>query len=248
MTPNLLILGGTTEASQLARLVAERGIRATLSYAGRTETPRAQPVAVRTGGFGGAEGLAAWMRQHQVTHLIDATHPFAAQMSQNAHAAAALTGTPLIRLMRPAWTPAPGDDWTGLADLETAAMRLGAAPRRVFLAIGRLHLAVFAGQPQHDYLLRLVDPPEAPLPLPRVTVEIARGPFDLASDLALLRRHGSDLIIAKNSGGRGADAKLEAARALGLPVWLIDRPVLPPAQTVSDPAEVLARLHADLGV
>ncbi|WP_112310144.1 cobalt-precorrin-6A reductase [Pseudogemmobacter bohemicus] len=247
MNPTLLILGGTTEASQLARLVADRGIGATLSYAGRVESPRAQPVPVRTGGFGGGEGLADWIRAHRVTHLIDATHPFAAQMSRNAHAAAALTGIPLLRLMRPAWTPGPGDDWTSLPDLAAAVARLGGPSRRIFLAIGRLHLANFASQPQHDYLLRLVDPP-GDLPLPQVTLEIARGPFDLASDLALLRSHRSDLIIAKNAGGCGARAKLDAARQLGLPVWLIDRPALPPADTVSDPAEILARLHADLGV
>ena len=247
MQPNLLILGGTTEASQLARLLADRGITATLSYAGRTENPRAQPIPVRTGGFGGAEGLAAWMTAQRITHLIDATHPFAAQMSHNAHKAALAATTPLIRLMRPAWTPGPGDSWTHLRDLGEAVERLNGARRRIFLAIGRLHIAEFAAQPQHDYLLRLVDPPDA-LPLPRVTTEIARGPFDLAADLALLRAHRSDLVIAENAGGSGAKAKLEAARQLGLPVWLIDRPALPPAETVAEPAEILARLHADLGV
>ncbi|NPD16563.1 cobalt-precorrin-6A reductase [Xinfangfangia sp. D13-10-4-6] len=245
---NVLILGGTTEASRLAQLMASRSLRAVLSYAGRVETPRSQPIQTRTGGFGGAQGLADYLRAHQITHLIDATHPFAAQISQNAAQAAQMTGTRLIRLMRPAWQPGPGDNWRDLPDLATAAQMLAGPPRRVFLAIGRLHLADFTSQPQHDYLVRLVDPPDSPLPLPNVTLEIARGPFDQATDLALLRRHRSDLIIAKNAGGAGASAKLSAARELGLPVWLIARPALPEAETVSDPAEIMDLLHADLGV
>lgn len=246
--PNLLILGGTTEASRLAALVSDAGLAAVLSYAGRVESPRAQPVPVRTGGFGGTEGLAGYLRAHRISHLIDATHPFAAQMSANAARAAQAADVPLIRLERAPWQPGPGDAWTLVPDIAAAVLATGETPRRIFLAIGRQHLAPFAARPQHHYLLRLVDPPTEPLPLPQVTLEIARGPFDVASDRALMQRHGTELIVAKNAGGAGASAKLTAARDLGLPVVLIDRPRLPEAPTAVSPEEVLAWLHADLGV
>lgn len=240
----ILILGGTTEASRLA--AALQGQPAILSYAGRTEAPRAQPVPVRIGGFGGAEGLARYLRQEGIGRVIDATHPFAAQISRNAIAACAATGVPLLALQRPEWQPGPGDAWTRVPDIAAAARALPRAPGRVFLAIGRQHLAEFAGLPHH-FLLRLVDPPQA-LPLGRVSVEIARGPFDAAGDTALLRRHGITLVVAKNAGGAGAEAKLAAARALGLPVVMIDRPALPPRAVVGAVDAVLDWLHADLGV
>jgi precorrin-6A/cobalt-precorrin-6A reductase len=238
----VLVLGGTTEASALARALAEAGVDAVLSYAGRTRAPGAQPVPTRVGGFGGPAGLADWLRAEGITHLVDATHPFAAQMSCNAVEAARATGLPLIALERPAWQAGPGDCWAAVADTEAAVAALPEAPARVFLAIGRQTLAPFAARPDHLYLLRLVDPPEAPLPLPRTDVVIARGPFDLAGDTALLRDHRIDLIVAKNAGGTGARAKLDAARALGLPVVMIDRPALPARQVVDSVAEVMGWL------
>lgn len=228
--------------------MAEAGLPAILSYAGRTESPRAQPVPVRVGGFGGAEGLAAFLRANHIARVIDATHPFAAQISRNATAACTATGTPLLALERPAWQPGPGDRWTGVPDIETAATRLSGPPQRVFLAIGRQHIAAFASQPQHHYLLRLVDPPEAQLPLQDCAVELARGPFDAEGDRALMQRHGITLIVAKNAGGIGAEAKLTAARALSLPVILIDRPLLPARRAVATVDEALRWCHADLGV
>ncbi len=228
--------------------MAEAGLPGILSYAGRVESPRAQPLPIRIGGFGGAEGLADWLRAEGIGRVIDATHPFAAQMSRNAIAACAATGTPLLALERPAWQAGEGDRWTHVPDLAAAAAQLSGPAERVFLAIGRQHLAAFADQPQHDYLLRLVDPPGGPLPLPRTVVEIARGPFDVAGDTALLRRHGITRIVAKNAGGTGAEAKLVAARALGLPVVLIDRPPLPERRIAATVEEALHWLHADLGV
>ncbi len=228
--------------------MAAARLPAILSYAGRTDSPVAQPVPVRVGGFGGVQGLADYLRAQGIGHVVDATHPFAAQISAHAVAACVATGTPLTALERPAWVPGPGDRWTMVPDIETAARLLAGPAQRVFLAIGRQHLAAFAGQPQHHYLLRLVDPPQAPLPLPDCHAEIARGPFDADGDRALLERHAITLIIAKNAGGTGAAAKLAAARALGLPVILIDRPALPPRPGVASVAQVLARLHADLGV
>ena len=235
----ILILGGTTEASRLAAALAARGADAVYSYAGRTGAPLAQPIPTRVGGFGGAAGLADHLRAGGVTHLVDATHPFAATISANAIAACAATGTPLIALERPPWQPAPGDDWRAVPDLTGAVAALPMAPARVFLAIGRQHLSAFAAAPQHHYLLRLVDPPEGALPLPRATALIARGPFSVAGDSALLRDHAITHVVAKNAGGAGAEAKLIAARALRLPVILIDRPAIPARRVVGTVAAVL---------
>jgi precorrin-6A/cobalt-precorrin-6A reductase len=225
--PRVLLLGGTTEAAAMARALAEAGVDAVYSYAGRTESPVPQPLPVRVGGFGGVEGLVAHMRVESITHVIDATHPFAAQMSRNAVEACAATGISMIALEREPWAAAMGDRWTHVPDLPGAVVALGEAPRRVFLAIGRQNLKAFDTAPQHHYLLRLVDPPTEPLALPRAEAVIARGPFTVEGDLALLQAHGIEVIVAKNAGGVGAEAKLVAARELGLPVILIDRPLVP---------------------
>ncbi len=248
--PRVLLLGGTTEASRMARALAGAGITAIFSYAGRTQTPVAQPLPTRIGGFGGVPGLAAYLREHTITHLIDATHPFAAQMSRNAIAACAETNTPLIALERPAWAPGHGDNWHNFPSLEEAAAALPAAPQRIFLAIGKQNLAAFAPRPEHAYLLRLVDAPSAPLPFPQADYVLDRGPFSLENDLALLRQHRITLIIAKNAGGEGARAKLDAARQLALPIYLINRPALPARQIVATPEEVLHWLNhpAERGV
>lgn len=224
----ILLLGGTTEAAAMAQALAGAGIDAVFSYAGRTDSPAPQPLPLRVGGFGGVPGLVDWLRAERISHVVDATHPFAAQMSRHAIAACAETGLPLIVLERAPWQARPGDDWRPVADIAGAVAALPEAPARVFLAIGKQTLAPFAARPQHHYLLRLVDPPEAPLPLPQANVVIARGPFDGAADTALLRDHAITHVVAKNAGGAGAEAKLIAARALGLPVILIDRPALPP--------------------
>lgn len=245
----VLLLGGTTEASLLARSLAASGVDAVFSYAGRTANPVPQPLPTRVGGFGGIVGLVAYLRAEAVTHVVDATHPFAAQMSRNAIAACAAAGVPVLGFERAPWTPSPGDDWQPVADIDGAVRALPEMPARVFLAIGKQHLAAFAAKPQHHYLLRLVDDPGA-LPLPDAEAVIARGPFTVAGDLALLRHHRISHIVAKNAGGTGAAAKLEAARMLQLPVILIDRPALPPRQVVDSLDAVLAWLghSADLGV
>ena len=236
----ILILGGTTEASLLAARLAAEGVPAIFSYAGRTAAPVAQPLPVRLGGFGGAEGMAQFLRSESISHVVDATHPFAAQISRNAALACAETGTPLLAFERPAWVATDGDRWTRVADTEAAVGALPQAPARVFLAIGKQTLASFAAKPQHHYLLRLVDPPEGALPLLDAAVVIDRGPFTVAGDLALLRDHGISHIVAKNSGGTGAEAKLIAARQLALPVILIDRPALPARAVAHDLAAVMA--------
>lgn len=243
----VLVLGGTTEASRLAQALADARVDAIFSYAGRTESPLPQPLPVRVGGFGGADGLRAWLQAQQISHVVDATHPFAAQMSRNAVEACAATGIPLLALERPAWQAQAGDRWQQVPDIESAVRALPEAPARVFLAIGRQHLAPFLAQPQHWFLLRLVDASQA-LPTERGHVVLARGPFTEADDTALLRQHRITHIVAKNSGGSGAEAKLSAARALGIPVILINRPAIPPRPTVARVEEVLrwiAGTHAE---
>lgn len=231
-------------------MLADAGMRATLSYAGRTEQPRAQPVPVRVGGFGGVEGLVAYLRDNAITHLVDATHPFAAMMSANAVAAARMTGVPLIALSRPAWTAMAGDDWTHVPDIAGAVAALAGPARRIMLALGRMHVDAFAAQPQHHYLLRFVDAPATPPGLPRHSLVVDRGPFTPKGDAQLMQDHGIDLLVCKNAGGSGARAKLVAARALGLPVLLIDRPALPLRREVYDAQAVMDWLGhaADRGV
>ena len=236
---HILILGGTTEASALARLLADAGMRATLSYAGRTQHPRAQPVPVRIGGFGGVDGLIRFIRDAGVTHLVDATHPFAAQMSANAVAAAKQADIAHIALTRPAWAAQRGDRWTHVADMDQAIAAIDGPARRVFLALGRMHATAFAVHPQHHYLLRFVDAPDVPPPLPRHSLVVDCGPFSVAGDRALMEEHRIDLIICKNAGGVGAQAKLIAARELGLPVLMINRPALPERREVHKPEAVL---------
>lgn len=229
----VLLLGGTTEASSMAQALAKAGIDAIFSYAGRTDAPVAQPLPTRVGGFGGISGLRHFLRAEGITHVIDATHPFAAQMSRNA---AEACDVPLIRLERPVWRAGPQDNWRSFSALEDIPAALPDAPARVFLAIGKQQISFFATKPQHHYLLRLVDAPETVLPLPQTSVVLARGPFDVEGDLALLREHAITHIVAKNSGGDGARAKLDAARLLALPVLMAERPALPgvPLGTVED--------------
>lgn len=245
----VLVLGGTTEASQLAAALASARINAIFSYAGRTESPQAQPLPIRVGGFGGVEGLGVWIREHGITHVVDATHPFAAQMSRNAVAACAVTGTPLLALERPAWQALPGDRWQRVPDLESAARSLPESPARIFLAIGRQHLQPFLARTEHWFLLRLVDA-GVTLAAEQGQVLLARGPFTEAADTDLLRAHRITHVVAKNSGGSGAEAKLRAARALGLPVILIDRPTLAPRTTTGHIDAVLRWLetaHGEVG-
>jgi precorrin-6A/cobalt-precorrin-6A reductase len=237
----VLLLGGTTEASQLARALADSHIDAIYSYAGRTESPVAQPLPTRVGGFGGVAGLLAWLQVQRITHVVDATHPFAAQMSGNAVEACEAATVPLLALERPAWVPQAGDQWQCVADIEAAVAALPQTPAHVFLAIGRNNLLPFARRGQHRYLLRLVDAPTE-LPLPNAQVVIARGPFTAAGDTALLQQHGVTHLVAKNAGGSGAQAKLEAARALGLPVIMVKRPTVPMRRTAETVAQVMVWL------
>ncbi|MBK3574635.1 cobalt-precorrin-6A reductase [Streptomyces sp. MBT65] len=245
MSPHILILGGTTEARELAAELTRRRpeIRVTTSLAGRVSRPGALAGDVRIGGFGGAEGLAEWLREHRVDAVVDATHPFAESITANAVRAAAARDLPVVVLRRPGWQPGPGDHWHPVADLAEAAEALPALGRRVLLTTGRLGLAAFAHLPRLHFVVRSVEPPEPPMP-PDIELLSARGPFTVADEAALLREHRIDVVVTKDSGGAATSAKLTAAREAGVPVVVVRRPPLPDGvSAVPDVAGVLERLE-----
>ncbi|MGY1804837.1 cobalt-precorrin-6A reductase [Blastococcus sp. SYSU D00922] len=245
MTGRVLLLGGTGEARRLAEALAAEGVDVLSSLAGRTADPVLPPGEVRIGGFGGTEGLAAWLRDNPVRALVDATHPFAREMTEHAARAATGTGTPHLRLQRPGWREQPGDDWRRVGSLEEAAEAV-AGFAHVFVTTGRTGLGAFAGLTQ-EVLVRAVDPPEPPLPR-RTTVVLERGPFSVEDELALMRAHAVDVVVTKDSGGHLTEAKLTAARQLGIPVVMVRRPPLPPGMTVVETVEdALAWLRAQPG-
>jgi precorrin-6A/cobalt-precorrin-6A reductase len=221
----VLILGGVAESRLLAgRIAQDDRYDGVISLAGRTSEPLTQPLPTRIGGFGGVEGLKQYLEYERINVVVDATHPFAARMSENARLACAALATPLLRFTRPPWRREDGDLWTEVADNAAAAAALGAAPRRVFLTVGRQSLAEFRAFPQHDYLIRTIEPPqEHDLP-PRCAIVYARGPFNVASEIALMQERRIDIVVTKNSGGAATYAKIEAARHLGITVVMIAPP------------------------
>jgi precorrin-6A/cobalt-precorrin-6A reductase len=226
MPLKVLILGGSSEASALAAAIArDSRFDALLSLAGRTQAPAVSPLPRRSGGFGGAQGLADYLSAEKVDALVVAVHPFAAQMRRNAVAAVQLSKTPLLIVDRPPWTPVPGDRWSYVPDMAAAASALGETPRRVLLTVGRQDLAPFAAQTQHAYLVRSIDPPaEAPAAAELI---LDRGPFTESGERRLMVERGVEVLVTKNAGGEATAAKLAAARALGLEVFIVDRPPLP---------------------
>ena len=211
------------------RLAGWRDLNVTLSLAGRTIAPARQPVPVRSGGFGGAAGLASYLASEGVDFLIDATHPYASMISNNAVEAARQTSVPLLVLRRPPWIATAGDRWTEVSDVREAVRALGTIPRRAFVALGRNELAALNEAPQHFYLIRSVDPVDPPLPLPRVAYVTGRGPFSEADDRALMTEYRIEAVIAKNSGGSATYGKIAAARELGIGVIMLRRPPAPAA-------------------
>jgi precorrin-6A/cobalt-precorrin-6A reductase len=218
----ILILGGTTEASALARrLAGHEDIQAVLSLAGRTRNPVTPPIPFRVGGFGGVEGLKSYLAGQKIDVVVDATHPFAAQMSRHAVAACRTLALPIAGFSRAAWTEQDGDRWTPVADMAAAVDALGARPRRVFLTVGGVRLGAFAVAPWHWYLVRTIDPPDG-LQFQRLI--LARGPFAVEAEIALMRDEAIDVLVTRNSGGTATQAKIDAARALGIQVVIVDRP------------------------
>ena len=242
----ILILGGTAEARQLAgRLAGRNGLDITLSLAGRTATPAAQPVPIRVGGFGGAAGLADYLTSERIDALIDATHPYANVISANAVVAARRSGVPSIALRRPPWLAVLGDRWIEVSDVREAVQAIGQTPRRVFVALGRNELKPFGDAPQHYYLIRSVDPVDPPLALPHASYVTGRGPFSEADDHALMTEHRIDVVVAKNSGSTATYGKIAAARALGIDVVMLRRPVAPDGAAVETIEDAIAWLdHA----
>jgi precorrin-6A/cobalt-precorrin-6A reductase len=221
----VLLLGGTLEARLLAqRIAAEQRLEGIVSLAGRTSAPLSQELPVRIGGFGGVEGLMRYLATERVDKVIDATHPFAAQMAENAREACAALGKPLLKLSRAPWEAVGGDRWTAADDQACAAMALGAAPRRVFLTTGRMGLSNFLAAPQHHYFIRTIEPPEVRDLPPQCDVILERGPFDCESEMELMHARRIDALVTKNSGGDSTYAKIEAARRLGVEVVMIARP------------------------
>ncbi len=251
---NLLLLGGTGEALRLAReLQGHPRVRCISSLAGRTENPERPPGDVRVGGFGGIAGLSDYLMAEKIDLVLDATHPFAAQMAQHAQAACVALGIPRAKLVRPPWVAAPGDRWTMMPSVAAAAVFLRFHPaRRIFLTVGRQEVGPFVPLGRDDgdretgrwFLTRMIDPPADGVVLPPGETVLARGPFSPEDEKALMQRHGIDLLVTKNAGG--AAGKIAAAAELHIPVLMIERPPLPPGEALDSVGAALGwiNIHA----
>lgn len=240
---HLLILGGTAEARVLAERAAAllgHGLRVTTSLAGRTRNPGALAGDVRSGGFGGSEGLTAYLRDASVDLVVDATHPFAARISAAAAMACREHGVPLVALQRPSWIAQSGDRWIDVASAAEAAAIVPSLGRRAFLTVGHSELKAFSGIIGVHFIVRLVDPPASALPLASYELILARGPFAIEAERFIMAHHAIDVLVAKASGGVSTAAKLDAARALGVPVVMLRRPEYEQADVVGCVEDVLA--------
>ena len=244
----LLILGGTGEAFILARAVIARfgeTLNLTTSLAGRTQRPAPLPGCIRIGGFGGAAGLAAYLTKQRVDRLIDATHPFAARISTAARLACEEARVPRLLLLRPSWPRHPLDRWIEVDSMAAAAEVVGRFGRRAFLTVGAREVSCFAVTAGVHFLVRLIDQPKRPLDLPCHDVVIGRGPFALAEERHRLKRHAIDVLVCKASGGAATEAKILAARELGLPVIMVQRPPPEPGDAVETVEAAIDWLASD---
>jgi precorrin-6A/cobalt-precorrin-6A reductase len=237
----VLILGGTGEARELAERLVEAGTPVVSSLAGRVARPRLPAGEVRIGGFGGPEGLATWLAEHDVTAVVDATHPFAERISASAVTACQAVDLPLLRLQRPGFEEGPGDGWHWVDDVPAAAALATDLGRRIFVTTGRQGLAAYAGYDAAWFLIRCVDPPDPPLPAQHELV-LDRGPYTLDGELGMLDRHRIDVLTTKDSGGELTAAKLDAARRRDVPIVVVRRPARPDAASVATCGEALAWL------
>jgi precorrin-6A/cobalt-precorrin-6A reductase len=246
VTLEILILGGTTEGRRLGgRLAGDLRFRATLSLAGRTADPLPLDLPTRLGGFGGESGLSDYIANNRIGALVVATHPFAAQIARHAAAAARATGIPALQWLRPAWPKREDDDWREFGELDDLVDAIGQAPRRVFVTVGRQEAHRFERAPQHHYLFRSIEAIAPPLRLPSAEFVLARGPFSAEAEAALMRERGIELLVAKLSGGEATYGKIEAARRLRLPVYLLARPEptgLPRVETLEAVIDWLSQL------
>jgi precorrin-6A/cobalt-precorrin-6A reductase len=241
-SPRVLILGGTTEASELAtRLAARADLTVISSFAGRVSQPRLPAGIVRVGGFGGVAGLISYLVDENIGVVIDATHPFASKISGNAEFACNTLSLPLIALERPPWEPSEHDCWCTVPDAQAAASMVNHQHNRVFLSIGRQEVGAFSNCEDAWFLVRAIDAPSETLPANSKLI-LKRGPFHLNDELQMLRSESITLIVSKNSGGTATYSKIEAARALRIPVVMIDRPRKHKIPTVARPDDALLRL------
>ena len=223
MSEKILILGGTREAAELALELSEAGYAVITSLAGRTKNPAGLTGDVRIGGFGGPEKMAQWMRENAVHRVIDATHPFAQQISKNAKAACAMAEIPLDIRRRKPWLRQPQDLWHEVAGLAEAA---AAIPKgaRAFLALGSQHLSAFSTRSDVHFTVRMIDQPKGDIDLPDHALVLGAPSADWREESRLLQDNGITHIVCRNSGGSGAYAKIVAARQLSIPVIIINMP------------------------
>lgn len=247
-TPTILILGGTGDARRLADALVERfaDARIITSLAGRTTNPRLPKGEIREGGFGGADGLADYLKTENVDLLIDATHPYAATITAHAARAAVTANVRRIALVRPAWTARPGDRWTHVPDMAGAVWEISRASDACLITTGIQDLSAFAPIVTTKLYVRLIEAPTEPLPLPDAEIVIGRPPYKVDEERVLMQMLGIDLLVTKNAGGDGTRAKIDAARDLGIPVIMIDRPAPPPGETVASVEEAVAWVEGQL--
>jgi precorrin-6A/cobalt-precorrin-6A reductase len=240
----LLIVGGTGDAVRLAeRAIDLPGLKVISTLAGRTREPKAIAGTVRIGGFGGEAGLVEYLQTEKIDLIVDATHPFAAQISWHVAGAATQVGIPRLMLVRPAWARSREDNWIEVESVEAAVTAIPASVERIFLTIGRQQLAPFAVLADCWCLMRSIDPPAPSILLPPGRLLLDRGPFDLAGERELLKQYEIDAIVSKNSGGDATYAKIIAAQELGLPVVMVQRPSVPQGEKVADVARAIEWLH-----
>ncbi len=230
----VLILGGTGDATELALKAADiSGVAIMTSLAGRTRQPIVPCKETRIGGFGGVSGLVNYLKEQWIEVLIDATHPFASQISFNAAIAATAVNIPHLMVIRPAWKREAGDDWIDVESNANAATVLPGLAQRVFLTIGRQELATFAHL-NIWFLMRMIDPPLPNTLVPSGELLLDRGPFSLENERSLLQQYEIGAIVSKNSGGHATYAKIRAAREQRIPVVMVQRPPVPAGEKVAD--------------
>ncbi len=248
--PKLLILGGTSDAVALAHaLIRHFGERLTVisSLAGVTYSPVEVPGIVRRGGFGGVEGLIDYLRSEAISMMVDASHPFAANISRHGQEASEKLGLPRLSMVRPGWERLAGERRFMVPDMEAAAARLTKiGAQRILVTTGAKDLAMLASVPKAWFLIRVIEPLAEPLPIPSYALIFARGPFTIAGERKIMAEHGIDTLLTKDSGGKATYGKIVAARDLGIPVVMLSRPDSFAGQSVETAEAVVDWVEARL--